>query len=257
MPRPSTLVDMGAGSVYAAGALAVVLVARASRRLFARRPIAAGAATATATRWRHTLTAVREGEADVPGVMSRACNMPQKQPGQGAWWDPGDPSEGWENQGETPKEKRPVKKKAKPLNYAVWIARKGEVPGILESWAKASDTEEKQKLYEAVAKANLQDLIIWALADPSVLEGGGGLYMLPPRNPQALIFLEAVDGQINNIHHIAVSPTEITSGVQAAVLGWMDSLKPKRCVIKRPQEMTLFGIELTSGTSGAKVSKGL
>merc|ERR1711933_230004 len=91
----------------------------------------------------------------------------------------------------------------------------------------------------------------WAVSDTVGLNSGG-FYMVAPRTPQALIFMENSAAKVNNVRHIAVNPEEMSIGVESAIAGWFESLRPKKVIINRPQELAVFGLE----AMGAFFSKG-
>ena len=75
--------------------------------------------------------------------------------------------------------------------------------------------------------------------------------------------VEAIDGDRNNIQHLAVRPSKIGDDTRQAFLDWIDSLRPKVVVMKRPKELYAFGLGVdgdgkgTEMGDGPKVSKGL
>lgn len=156
------------------------------------------------------------------------------------------------------------------VSFAVWTQLKKDVPSLLSSWAaeSASGPEEEEECSQATAYLRAlsttecpKGWLVWAIADvKQVPSGMGGFFLVPPCQPQALVFLEAIDAQVNNVQHIAINPTELGPGVRTAVQDWMETLKPKKNVIRHPEELKFFGLEISGGrgaAGGAKVSKGL
>eukprot|EP00448_Togula_jolla_P018188 CAMPEP_0170573282 /NCGR_PEP_ID=MMETSP0224-20130122/2683_1 /TAXON_ID=285029 /ORGANISM="Togula jolla, Strain CCCM 725" /LENGTH=259 /DNA_ID=CAMNT_0010895861 /DNA_START=8 /DNA_END=787 /DNA_ORIENTATION=+ len=230
----------GPATAYVLGAVAVVLVARVARRLTGRQGRNERRRPEVARR------AEKEGDADVPGVMYRAVNARSSggKQGQGSWMMPD------ANEEETAARAPPPKQ-----TYGVWINMKKQVPDMLTSWAEAATPEQAEVLRSLSAKELPKEWTVWGLVDADKLDGGGGLYLAPPCEPQALVFSEAVDAEVINVHHIAMNPQELGAGSRRAVNGWLDSLLPKRAIIKQPEELALFGLEV--GGEAAKVSKGL
>ncbi|CAE6947971.1 FXR2 [Symbiodinium natans] len=67
-----------------------------------------------------------------------------------------------------------------------------------------------------------------------------------------------------DVQHVAVKPTEIGKDTKQAFLDWVESLRPKTVVVKRPKELYAFDLGVEEGDgkgikkgSGPKVSKGL
>lgn len=150
-----------------------------------------------------------------------------------------------------------------PGKYGVWVLPRKKLPDVLKTWASTSAAGDGQRMaLEKLADEEVpKGWSVWAL---SSLEGlpGPGFYIAPPREPQALVIVEAVDGGQNNIQHVAANPAEISEDVKTAFADWVDSLRPKKVVVKRPNELALFGLDVlvakkSGQAGGAKVSKGL
>mmetsp|Transcript_68413 Transcript_68413/g.164227 ORF Transcript_68413/g.164227 Transcript_68413/m.164227 type:complete len:233 (-) Transcript_68413:77-775(-) len=141
--------------------------------------------------------------------------------------------------------------------FAIWTKPRTQVPALLKEWAAAAEDEKQQELFEALAEEEIpKEFRVWALATPSVAEGGTGLFLMEPAPPQALIYLEPADESSNSIHHILVEPKSQGAEINASIKAWAESLKPKKMIIQQPQELTLFNLVLT-GREGATVSRGL
>lgn len=190
----------------------------------------------------------------MPGVFHKPVNKPSEQ----ADWAP--PT----NFGESVRKAEAPERESQP-NYALWSVTRPQLRELLAAWAGEAAGGVRGFLEQLAATEVPKGWALWALTDPEETESGGGFYLMPPGEPQAIVFLEPVDQYTNNIHHVAVSPAA-GPGVREAVNGWLKSLKPKKAIICRPEELVLFGLELTaeggagstSGTSGGTtVSKGL
>eukprot|EP00933_Yihiella_yeosuensis_P046562 TRINITY_DN42123_c0_g1_i1.p1 TRINITY_DN42123_c0_g1~~TRINITY_DN42123_c0_g1_i1.p1 ORF type:complete len:276 (-),score=53.43 TRINITY_DN42123_c0_g1_i1:52-879(-) len=227
---------LNAAAAAAAGILSLSLV-RARRRVSSRLPVVA--------RWVMT---PKGGDVTVPGVMIADHNnyirdedvvgLPPQVQAEG-------------RQGE----------------YCAWVIPKSKLPDLLKEWA-ASDkaSEEQSKMLESLAALEFEKgLTAWAL---SGLEGapGPGFYMAPPRPPQAIAIVEAVDAGQNNIQHVAVCPSDISPTVCQAFRDWVETLRPKKVVVKRPKQLKIFGLldlvredspQPGQAAAGPKVSKGL
>lgn len=237
--------------------------------------------------------AEREGEEDVPGIMRRPVNArinsvdedigerEKERLAQAAEEAKRRLKE--ELLAEITPERVPVYQGVRSAGrFAVWVVRRKEASGLLLEWAasaaeraavgvaaassEGTPAELKEKLAALAAEELPAGWAIWALAEPSRVPGGAGFYMSGPIKPQALVFVESVDGTKNNIQHVVVDPAEIGPGVRDAVQDWIQSLRPKQSIICRPEELKLFGLGVTAGSSegvdngsigGAKVSRGL
>merc|ERR1719231_2203678 len=89
-----------------------------------------------------------------------------------------------------------------------------------------------------------QEWIVWALAAPDAL-GGGGIYFKAPRPPQALCFVEALpDGKTNVVYSVLLNPPEMSESVRTACRAWVDSLAPKTVVFRDPEVLKVFKLDL-------------
>jgi len=260
LPAPSCAAALDTGSACVAGALAFALVARAVRRL----PVSLGARAAVGRRTAGTARiALRAREAgfDVPGIGNQPVNSKPRRPSGGNWMFPGSDLSDDDLLDDKP-DSKPTAGRAQeeaPQTFAVWIARRKDLPALMASWADAAE-DDKTRAYLArlAAEEVPKGWALWALCDGASTPGGPGFYMVPPvREPKALVMLEAVDQELNNIQHIAMNPKEQGPESRKAVEDWLASLKPKRAVVCRPEELALFGLELPAGDKGTKVSKGL
>lgn len=263
LPTPPGAAALDTGSACVAGALAFALVARAVRRLpiglgssVAARAAAGRRATGTS---RIALCASKEASFDVPGIGSQPVNSKRKTPPGGNWMFPvSDIDEndmGDQKPDVPPKISRPPET---PKTFAVWIARRKDLPALLASWAEAAEDDKTRALLARLAAEEVpKEWGVWGISDGDDTPGGGGFYIVPPREPKALVLLEPVDEEVNNIQHIAVSPKDQGPAIRKAVEDWLASLKPKRAVICRPEELELFSLEVLAGDAGTKVSKGL
>mmetsp|Transcript_5671 Transcript_5671/g.13281 ORF Transcript_5671/g.13281 Transcript_5671/m.13281 type:complete len:161 (+) Transcript_5671:56-538(+) len=126
-------------------------------------------------------------------------------------------------------------------SYACWVAKKRQLPELMARWAKATPAGGRRNLLESLAVASIpQEWVVWALADSSSLNGGGGFYIEAPCEPQVLIFLQA--GESNLIHHVAVSSGRPWPGVNAGIQEWVGSMRPKKCLVQRPEDFAEFGL---------------
>jgi len=138
-------------------------------------------------------------------------------------------------------------------NYAVWIARRGELPALLATWAEKAQGDDQQAFLKGLSEIEVPNSwAVWAVADTVGLNSGG-FYMVAPRVPQAIVYMENSAKNVNNVRHIAINPEEFGLGVESAIAGWFESLRPKKVIINRPQELAVFGLE----AMGAFFSKGL
>lgn len=261
-PLPPTVLGADAGSACVAGALAVAVVVRAVRRLpfagaraRAGRPLALGGCRSSKV----ARCAEKEAEFDVPGIGHRGVNSVRASGGAGArgnWMMPG--NELPEDDFGAPQPKPPKSFRAPPRapGYAVWSAKRKELPSLLGAWAEAADSEERRAFLQALLEEEIpQGWAVWALAEASAATGGGGFFLSAPREPQALVFLEPQENSVNSIQHVALSPKEASASVRKCVQEWIESLKPKKVIIARPDELNMFGLEVLAG--GARISKGL
>eukprot|EP00931_Biecheleriopsis_adriatica_P097807 TRINITY_DN7165_c0_g1_i2.p1 TRINITY_DN7165_c0_g1~~TRINITY_DN7165_c0_g1_i2.p1 ORF type:complete len:291 (-),score=75.82 TRINITY_DN7165_c0_g1_i2:34-843(-) len=147
--------------------------------------------------------------------------------------------------------------------YCCWVLPQKKAREIMKDWASSKKASEEQAaLLEDLAENGLEEgWAVWALSDIQGTEGSG-FYLIPPnKEPQMLCVVEAVDGRQNNIQHLAVSPSEKASVMQKVFADWVDSLRPKKVILKQPKELRIFGIAVDGQkqgeAGGAKVSKGI
>lgn len=254
----------GAAYGLLGGTLALAIAARAVQRLpaaAARAIRAAGAPAAlSGTVRRVVLRAAKEADFDVPGIGHRGVNSKPPEGPRGNWMFPEDDGLTEEEVfGDAPPKPPPPRQPEKPATpgFAVWLARRKDAPALLSAWAESSEGDVRELLQQLALEEVPQGWALWALADPESTPGGGGFYIVPPREPQALVFLEPVDETVNNIQHIALNPKDQGPEVRKVVQDWLESLKPKRSVIRQPGELALFGLEVLGGRTGAQVSRGL
>lgn len=129
-------------------------------------------------------------------------------------------------------------------SYALWVAKKKELPPLLAAWAKTLPPGLRRELLEARAvAATPKEWVVWALADASGAGlASGGFFAVPPCEPQMLVFMQA--GETNVIHHIVASPTRPWPSADAGLQQWIESIRPKRCIVQSPQEFGHFGLSI-------------
>jgi len=158
----------------------------------------------------------------------------------------------------------PPKKSLEDSVYCCWVTPKKKAAELFTSWSEdeAADDEQKDMLLNLGTTEMKKGWTIWAICHSE--EGRGpGFYIVPPCEPDALVVVEAVDEDKNNIQHLAVRPSKIGEKTKQAFLDWIDSLRPKVVVVKRPPELYTFGLGVdgdgkgTQMGDGPKVSKGL
>ncbi|CAK0839704.1 unnamed protein product [Prorocentrum cordatum] len=125
--------------------------------------------------------------------------------------------------------------------------------------ARTGVTEEQSDYLRDLAEKEVpKDWGVWALADSRGLETGGGFYMLPPRSPQVIVQIDAVDQDQNFIEFIAFSPAQLGPTPKELFQGWIESFAPKRQVIRRPEQLSLWELEVKGDRgSMAQISKGV
>eukprot|EP00930_Biecheleria_cincta_P034847 TRINITY_DN24023_c1_g1_i1.p1 TRINITY_DN24023_c1_g1~~TRINITY_DN24023_c1_g1_i1.p1 ORF type:complete len:269 (+),score=63.54 TRINITY_DN24023_c1_g1_i1:114-920(+) len=147
--------------------------------------------------------------------------------------------------------------------YATWIMPPSDLPELLKTWASVPGaTEEQKTTLESVADGEFRKgWAVWCLSEVAGTDGPG-FYIMPPREPQAVAVVDAIDAKQNDVQHILVCPSEVGPSVRQAFEKWVESFKPKSVVMKRPQQLERFGLSVDGrfkgeGQGGAKVSKGL
>ncbi|CAE7808101.1 fmr1, partial [Symbiodinium sp. CCMP2456] len=87
---------------------------------------------------------------------------------------------------------------------------------------------------------------VWGLSHAS--EGRDpGFYLIPPGDPQILTVVEALDEEKVDVQHVAVKPSDIGKETKQAFLDWVESLRPKLVVVKRPKELYAFDLGVEEG----------
>lgn len=158
----------------------------------------------------------------------------------------------------------PPKKSLEDSVYCCWVTPKKKASELFESWAddEAADDEQKNLLLNLSNTEMKKGWTIWGLTHKDK-DREPGFYIVPPCEADCLVVVEAVDEDKNNIQHLAVRPSKIGKETKQAFLDWIDSLRPKVVVVKRPPELYAFGLGVdgdgkgTSMGDGPKVSKGL
>ena len=184
---------------------------------------------------------------------------------KGSWLFPEMREEAFEEEDE------PTKKK--PLEdcvYSCWVTPKAKAVDFFKSWAEdeTADDEQKDILLNLSSMELKKEWTVWGLINIDKMEAmeekaQPGFYIVPPTDPDALVVVEAIDEETNNIQHLAVRPSKIGKDMRQAFLDWVDSLRPKVVIVKRPPELYAFGLGVdgdgkgTQMGEGPKVSKGL
>jgi len=147
---------------------------------------------------------------------------------------------------------------AAKANFAIWTPKRAEVSALLASWAEVAEPGDMKDFFAAMCKLEVpKGWLVWAVSESAhVPSGVGGFYIIPPCEPQALVFMEAIDSTTNCIQHFAIDPRALGPGVRSAIQDWLESMKPKRSAVQYPAELVLFGMDLNVG-GGAQVSRGL
>mmetsp|Transcript_9943 Transcript_9943/g.29366 ORF Transcript_9943/g.29366 Transcript_9943/m.29366 type:complete len:222 (-) Transcript_9943:62-727(-) len=143
-------------------------------------------------------------------------------------------------------------------DFGVWTVMRKQVKPMLKAWSENSSSSSMEGYLQNLSKLDIpKEWAVWGLADPNALPGQqGGFYLIPPGDAQIIVFMEAVDDKTVNVEHIAVNPMEMGKGTRKAVEDWIASLKPKKVIIRQPEEFALFELS-AGGSGGAQVSKGL
>lgn len=239
-----------AGTACVAGVLAMAVVARVTRRI-----------ACSGRRGRAAVVSrpAQEGEFNIPGVMYTPNNRPSAREQKGGDWLFPENYQEDDGPARLPGEE-PPKVTPPKAGYAVWICMKKKIPEIVKAWAEVDGaTPEQQDALRRVADLDVpSDWACWAIADGTKLPAGGGFYMMGPTEPQAIVLLDAVSPLKNELQYVVCNPSEVGPGLTNAVREWIDSLKPKKSMIKRPTELALFGLEIGGGSAAsAQISKGL
>lgn len=145
-------------------------------------------------------------------------------------------------------------------DFAVWIKTRKKAAEILTAWAEEEEATEEMSAYlkELAAKEVPQDWGVWAIADAGGLETGGGFYMLEPLAPQAIVLLDPVDEDKTYVEYMAFNPKTLGPTPKKALSDWLESFRPKKQIIRRPEQLILWDMEVKGGKgSMAKVSKGV
>eukprot|EP00971_Amphidinium_carterae_P058555 1158007-Amphidinium_carterae.1 len=107
---------------------------------------------------------------------------------------------------------------------------------MVTEWAKASgDQARREVLTEIAVKELPAEFAVFALCEPSALEGGPGLYMKAPReeDPDVIVVLHAKDKESSVLHYVGVRPDVSPFVAQGVFSSWARSI-PKRFVVECP-----------------------
>ncbi|CAE8632332.1 unnamed protein product [Polarella glacialis] len=256
----------GLGAYTAVGVVTLVLSAIRCRRhrqaglRHALAPNSAAKRCASTTR-----QASREGEFNIPGVMHTENNMQGRQIKRakgifGLEEVPDD--ESWDLGEESKKRMAAddddnMPRSANKIGYVSFVMPKKKLPELLMAWA-ASDkaTEEQREALEELAATELpKGWAVWGLAESRDTPGGPGFYLKAPCEPQAICVMEAVDAGQNDLKHVAADPAAMSDGMRDAFEDWMESLRPKKVILQRPDELILHGLEVEVERKGSKANK--
>merc|ERR1719401_685969 len=145
--------------------------------------------------------------------------------------------------------------------YCVWTVRRNQFAELLAAWAETvtDDDEMRQYLIDLSKLQVPKEWTIWGVMDADLASTGSGFYLIAPRDhPQAIAVIERKGNKELYAHYLAAHPKELGKGVYKAVRQWIESLKPKQVVIRQPDQLALFGLEVSAAKgAAAKVSKGL
>ncbi|CAJ1417259.1 unnamed protein product [Effrenium voratum] len=152
----------------------------------------------------------------------------------------------------------PPKKSLEDSVYCCWVTPKKRASETLKSWSEEeeADDEQRQMLDNLALTQFKSKWTVWCLCHSSE-KHGPGFYIMPPQEAEALVVVEAVDKDTNNFQHIAVRPTKMGDDTRQAFLDWIDSLRPKVVVVKRPQELYAFGLGVDGDGAGTEMGSGL
>jgi len=197
---------------------------------------------------------------------SRAARVPRAGLSDNPWAErkfgekpPKDPDD--EDEDETLERKKPVEES----EYCCWVTPKKEASEILKGWAEQDDVSDEQKdILQSLSEVEFnKDWTVWGICHISV-GSDPGFYIFPPSEPAILAVMEANGEDQCDVHHVAANPSALGKNTKQAFLDWVESLRPKTVVVKRPKELYTFdmGVEEGDGKgikkgSGPKVSKGL
>eukprot|EP00435_Cladocopium_sp_Y103_P006623 s5658_g2.t1 len=97
----------------------------------------------------------------------------------------------------------PPKKSLEDSVYCCWVTPKKKASELFASWAEdeAADDEQKDMLLNLSATEMKKGWTIWGLCH-SEEDRGPGFYIVPPCEADALVVVEAVDEDKNNIQHL-------------------------------------------------------
>ncbi|CAK0839701.1 unnamed protein product [Prorocentrum cordatum] len=114
-------------------------------------------------------------------------------------------------------------------DYAVWILPRKKAAQQLLAWAEEEGVTEEQSDY-------LRDLA----------------------EKEVIVQIDAVDQDQNFIEFIAFSPAQLGPTPKELFQGWIESFAPKRQVIRRPEQLSLWELEVKGDRgSMAQISKGV
>ncbi|CAE7660160.1 FXR2 [Symbiodinium pilosum] len=229
---------------------------------------AAAAVSVAVTRRARRARVVRQALSDNPwdelNKQTRGTGKQRKSEAGAPWFVPGwgdEEDEDDDDEEEELERKKPVEESV----YCCWVMPKKKASAILEEWAEEEEASDEQKdILQSLASTEFRDgFTVWGLSHTK--EGREpGFYLIPPGDPEILTVMEAVDEEKVDVHHVAVRPSMKGMETKQAFLDWVESLRPKMVVVKRPTELYAFDLGVEEGDgkgikkgSGPKVSKGL
>mmetsp|Transcript_35928 Transcript_35928/g.65965 ORF Transcript_35928/g.65965 Transcript_35928/m.65965 type:complete len:174 (-) Transcript_35928:50-571(-) len=134
----------------------------------------------------------------------------------------------------------------KPPSFASWVLTRSTLRSMLAEWAKSTtDQARRERLTEIAVMTVPPEFAIFALCEPSLLQGGPGLYMKAPReeDPDLIVILHAVDKESSVLHHVGVRPDVSPFVAQGVFSSWARSI-PKRFVVESPETtLQVFGLQ--------------
>ncbi|OLP82213.1 Fragile X mental retardation syndrome-related protein 2 [Symbiodinium microadriaticum] len=215
---------------------------------------ATAAALSAATRRTRCARVVRSALSDNPWEdVNKRTRTKGKTQGGAPWFAPGWGEEGDEDEEEELERKKPVEESV----YCCWVMPKKKAADFLKEWAEEEEASDEQKdLLQGLASAEFEGWTVWGLSHAS--EGRDpGFYLIPPGDPQILAVVEALDEEKVDVQHVAVKPSDIGKETKQAFLDWVESLRPKLVVVKRPKELYAFdlGVEEGDGKGMKKVGR--
>mmetsp|Transcript_24123 Transcript_24123/g.56128 ORF Transcript_24123/g.56128 Transcript_24123/m.56128 type:complete len:181 (+) Transcript_24123:70-612(+) len=131
-------------------------------------------------------------------------------------------------------------------SFASWIFTPSKLRQTMTEWAKASsEPAQRERLTEIAVMTVPKEYSVWALYDPSGVEGGPGLYLQAPResDPDVVVVMHAVDKELNVVHHVGVRPGVSPFVAQGVLSSWARSFLPKRCSVQNAESLRVFGLQ--------------